>query len=67
MLSTAAGVKLVFLVLLGPVAALYDLATNPNAPPQIFVAQWNNSFPNRPIEPRPTPKAHKKVYVTRSS
>ena len=57
--------KLVLLVLLGPVAALYDLATNPAAPPAIFVAQWNGSFPNHQIEPQPIPKVHKHVTVTR--
>jgi hypothetical protein len=56
MLTTAAGAKLLFLVLLGPVAALYDLATNPNAPPQIFAAQASEAF-------RPTPHPH--VTVTR--
>jgi hypothetical protein len=61
--------KLLLLVLLGPVAALYDFATNPNAPPQIFVAQWNGSFPNHQIEPRlvPQPKIHKRVTVSRPS
>jgi hypothetical protein len=57
--------KLALLVLLGPVAALYDFVANPNAPPQIFVAQWNGSFPNHQIEPQPIPKAHKHVTVTR--
>jgi len=61
------GAKMVLLVLLAPVAALYDFATNPNAPPQIFVAQWNGSFPNHPIEPKPQPKIHKRVTVTRPS
>jgi hypothetical protein len=63
--------KLVFVVLLGPVAALYDFATNPNAPPQIFAAQWNASFINHQIDPTPlTPNkavyrpVHKKVTVT---
>ena len=66
MLTTATGAKLLFLVLLGPVAALYDLATNPAAPPQIFVSQWNASFVNHPIEPKPLPKpVHKHVTVTR--
>ena len=69
MLTTAAGAKLLFLVLLGPVAALYDFAVNPNAPPQIFVSQWNASFVNHPIEPRPVvaPVHRHRVTVTRPS
>jgi len=61
--------KLAFVVLLGPVAALYDFCTNPAAPPAIFVSQWNGSFPNHPIEPitPPAPKVHKHVTVTRPS
>ncbi len=57
--------KLLFAIVLAPVAALYDFAFNPNAPPQIFVAQWNGSFPNHPITP-PTPKIGKRVTVTRN-
>jgi len=61
--------KLLFVVLLGPVAALYDFATNPSAPPQIFIAQWNGSFPNHPIAPPTVPRPRpvtKRVYVTHS-
>jgi hypothetical protein len=59
--------KLVLLVLLGPVSALYDFVTNPNAPPHIFVAQWNEGFPNHQIEPPIIhPVRHKHVTVTRS-
>lgn len=61
--------KLVFVVLLAPVAALYDFVTNPAAPPQIFISQWNAGFPNHPIEPIvPVVKpVHKHVTVTRPS
>lgn len=63
-----AGAKLLLLVVLGPVAALYDFCTNPNAPPAIFVAQWNAGFPNHPIAPPILPKPvrpiHKHVTVT---
>jgi len=61
--------KLLLLILLGPVAALYDFATNPNAPPGIFVAQWNGSFPNHQIESKPIsqPKIHKRITVSRPS
>ncbi len=67
MLTATAGAKLLFIVLLGPVAALYDFVTNPNAPPQIFVAQFNEAFPNHQIEPRPAPQPtiHKHVTITR--
>jgi hypothetical protein len=60
--------KLIVLVLLGPVSALYDFCTNPNAPPAIFVSQWNASFPNHQIEPQPIihPVRHKHVRVTRT-
>jgi hypothetical protein len=57
--------KLVMLVLLGPAAALYDFATNPNAPPHIFVAQWNGSFPNHPIEPIEPIQHRHRIIVTR--
>jgi hypothetical protein len=59
--------KLLLLVLLGPVAALYDFVTNPAAPPAIFVSQWNGSFPNHQIEPKPQPKIHKRITVSRPS
>jgi hypothetical protein len=62
MMLATTGAKLVFLVLLGPVAALYDFATNPGAPPQIFAQQWNASFVNHPIE---QPKSTKRITVTR--
>lgn len=55
-MGTTAGVKLVLLVLLGPVSALYDFCTNPNAPPAIFVTQWNEGFPNHQITPPVIPK-----------
>lgn len=61
-----AGAKLLLLVVLGPVAALYDLATNPAAPPQIFVAQFTEAFGHPPGANLPRPKvAHKHVYVRR--
>jgi hypothetical protein len=66
-LSPAA--KLVILVLLGPVAAAYDFVTNPAAPPQIFIAQWNEGFPNHqlpPILPPRPRRVHKTVIVTRN-
>jgi hypothetical protein len=62
-------VNLVFAVLLGPAAALYDFCTNANSPPMIFVTQWNESFINHQITP-PTvppivrPKLKKHVFVT---
>ena len=62
-MAATVGAKILFLVLLGPVAALYDFATNPNAPPQIFVAQWNAGFPAHPITP-PAPRPTHRVYVT---
>ena len=61
--------KIIVLVLLGPLAAVYDLVTNPNAPPQIFVAQYTEAFGHPPGANTPTvitytkPKKH--VYVTR--
>lgn len=61
-----AGAKLLLLVVLGPVAALYDLATNPNAPPQIFVAQFIEAFGHPPganLPPVVRP-VHKRVTVT---
>jgi hypothetical protein len=57
--------KLVLMVLLGPLAAVYDFCTSPTAPPAIFVAQWNGSFPNHPIEPAAPRPVHKHVTVTR--
>jgi len=63
--------KILALVLLGPVAAVYDLVTNPSAPPQIFVAQFEESFGHPPganltPEPPTVVRFHKpKVYVTR--
>jgi hypothetical protein len=58
--------KVLALVLLGPLAAAYDFVTNPAAPPQIFAAQFNEAFPNHQISPTPLKpaKVHKKVYVT---
>lgn len=58
-------VQLLLLVLLGPVAAAYDFVTNPNAPPQIFVAQYTEAFghPPQPILPKPK-IPHKRVYVS---
>lgn len=60
---TPAG-KLLLVVLLGPVAALYDFVTNPAAPPHIFIAQWNESFPNRPITPPTIPRPQPRKHVT---
>lgn len=59
--------KLIFLVLLGPISAAYDFVTNPAAPPQIFAAQYEDSFghppgANLPARPKPV---RKHVYVTR--
>lgn len=56
------GAKLLLLVALGPVAALYDLATNPSAPPQIFAAQFEQAFGHPPGTNLPRPKH---VYVKR--
>jgi hypothetical protein len=61
--------RLVFFVLLGPVAAVYGFLFDPGAPPQIFAAQFEQSFGRPPpqIIPRaPTPKPHKTVVVTRN-
>ena len=59
--------QLAFAVLLGPLAALYDLCTNPNAPPQIFVAQFTEGFGHPPGANLPALKvAHKHVRVTRA-
>lgn len=66
-MTATVGAKLLFVILLGPVAALYDFATNPSAPPQIFVAQWNGGFPSHSIEARPQPTLHKHVTVSRPS
>lgn len=65
----AASAKLLFLVLLGPVAAFYDFLTNPAAPPQIFAVQFEEAFGKPPpqIIPRPTPKIGKRVTVTHGS
>lgn len=57
--------KLFALILLGPLAAAYDFITNPAAPPQIFAAQYEESFgrpPGANLPVRPTPK--KRVTVT---
>lgn len=68
-----AGLKLIALVLLGPVSAAYDFLTNPAAPPQIFAAQFEEAFGRPPpqIIPRPTTAPHvvrfKRVYVTHGS
>ena len=62
------GAKLLLIVLLGPVAALYDFVTNPNAPPQIFVAQYTEAFGHPPGANLPRPavvKTHKRIVVTR--
>jgi len=62
--------KIIALVLLGPLSALYDLCTNPAAPPQIFVAQYEESFGHPPGANIPTPtaikfhKPVKHVYVS---
>jgi hypothetical protein len=56
--------KVIALVLLGPLAALYDFVTNPTAPPQIFVAQYTDAFGHPPNLPSPTPHKHKHVYLT---
>ena len=56
------------IVLLGPVAALYDLATNPNGPPLIFAAQFVESFGHAPganLPPPVKPVPHRRVTVTR--
>lgn len=62
--------KLLALVLIGPLAAAYDFVTNPAAPPQIFVAQYEESFGHPPganLPARPQPKIiRKRVYVTHS-
>lgn len=61
---------LIVAVLLGPLAAAYDFFTNPAAPPQIFVAQYTESFGHPPganLPARPQPKVRKRrVYLTRS-
>lgn len=51
-------------VLLGPVAAVYDLLTNPHAPPQIFAAQFEQGFGRPPPQLIPRPPTPKHVYVT---
>ena len=58
---------LIVAVLLGPLAAAYDFATNPNAPPQIFVAQYTESFGHPPGANLPSvkPAVHRRVYLTR--
>ena len=67
MLTTTAGAKLLLVVLLGPVAALYDFVTNLNAPPQIFVAQFTDAFGHPPGANLPQPKVvHKRVTVSRT-
>jgi len=66
--------KVLALVLLGPVAALYDFCTNPNAPPQIFVQQFTEAFGHPPGTNLPTVhpavikfhKPIKHVFITRS-
>lgn len=58
--------KLVLALLLGPVAAAYDFVTNPNAPPAIFVTQFNEAFPKIPPPVVPRPPRPKHVYVTHS-
>jgi hypothetical protein len=62
-------VNLIAAVLLGPLAALYDFCTNPNAPPAIFVAQYTEAFGHAPGAylpvVKPTPVRHKRVTVTR--
>lgn len=58
---------LIVAVLLGPLAAAYDFVTNPAAPPQIFEAQFTESFGHPPganWPARPQPKVHKRVYLT---
>lgn len=61
--------NLLFAIVFAPVVAAYDFVTNPHAPPQIFVAQFTDAFGHPPGQ-RPTPvaqpKAHKRVYVSRS-
>lgn len=57
--------NLVVAVLLGPLAALYDFATNPAAPPQIFTAQFEEAFGRPPGQNLPVlPRPKKRVYVT---
>lgn len=65
--------KLFALILLGPLAAAYDFVTNPAAPPQIFAAQYEESFgrppgANLPARPQPNPRTairgRKRVYLT---
>ena len=62
--------KILLIVLLGPLAAIYDFVTNPNAPPQIFAAQYTEAFGHPPGANLPAvarPKVHRRVTVTRPS
>lgn len=54
--------KIIVLVLLGPLSALYDFCTSPTAPPQIFVAQYTEAFGHPPQLIRPI---NKRVFITR--
>lgn len=61
--------KILALVLLGPLAAAYDFVTNPAAPPQIFEAQFIEGFGHPPGANLPQPKRpliKRRVYLTRS-
>lgn len=59
--------KILMLVLLGPLAAVYDFCTNPAAPPQIFVAEYTEAFGHPPGANLPIvkPAVHRRVYLTR--
>jgi hypothetical protein len=48
---------------LAPIGVACDFLNNPAAPPQIFVAQFEQSFGHPPSLPV-RPKLHKRVTVT---
>lgn len=56
---------LIVAVLLGPIAAAYDFCTNPAAPPQILITQFEEAQPNWQPLPKPQRPVHKHVYVKR--
>jgi hypothetical protein len=60
--------KLILLVLLGPVAAVYDFVNNPAAPLAIFTAQFEEAFGRPPswpiVPPLVKPKLSKRVFIT---
>ena len=64
--------KFALLVVAGPAIAMYGFLFDPGAPPQIFAAQFEQSFGKpppqiipRPPLPTPTRPVHKHVTVTR--